>query len=378
MNSPSIMIIGLGDLGGRVLDSIIRWSNSNRIIVGARDHDAAHRRVNLALFSAQQVGFDPTISIETVDLHDIDRTAETIAGVNPGIIFNSATLQSWRIITELPPDIFKQLDEAQFGPWLPVHLTLMWKLMQAVRGSGVAAAVVNSAFPDATNAVLGKAGLAPTCGIGNVANVIPALRNSAAGQLGAAVRSVQIRMVAQHYVSHAIPRYGDSGEAPAHIQVLLDGQDVTTKIDRPALLRALTGPLKRMGGREGQTLTAASATLVLRAMTSDSGEVVHAPGPNGLPGGYPVRFNRLYPTVVLPNGLSLEDAIKINESGQRADGIESIGADGTVQFASRQMAIMKDMIGYYCESMPLSDCEMWAGELRSKYAIFATKHEISM
>ena len=374
MNSPSIMIIGLGDLGGRVLDSIIRWPNSNCIIVGARNRDAARRRVNLALFSAQQIGFDPIISVETVDLHEIDRTAETIARVKPDIIFNSATLQSWRIITELPPDVFKELDEAQFGPWLPMHLTLMWKLMQAVRRSGIATAVVNSAFPDATNATLARAGLAPACGIGNVANVIPALRNSAASQLKAPVRRVQIRMVAQHYISHAIPRFGSCGDAPAHIQVLLDGEDVTGKINRHALLLALTGPLKRMGGREGQTLTAASATLLLRAMTTDSGEVVHAPGPNGLPGGYPVRFDGLSPTVVLPNGLSLEDAIKINERGQRADGIESIAADGTVRFTSREMAVMTDMIGYRCEVMPLSECEQWAQELGSKYIVFARKH----
>ena len=328
MKMPSIMIIGLGDLGGRLLDSIIRWPDASPVIVGARNSDAARRRVNLALFSVQQIGFDPTITVETVDLHDIDRTAETIAGIKPDIIFNSATLQSWRIITELPAEMFMKLDEAQFGPWLPMHLTLMWKLMQAVRRSGVATAVVNSAFPDATNATLAKAGLAPVCGIGNVANVIPALRNSAASQLKAPVRSVQIRMVAQHYVSHAIPRFGDCGEAPAHIQVLLDGEDVTTNIDRQALLLALTGPLKRVGGREGQTLTAASATLVLRAMTTGSAEVVHTPGPNGLPGGYPVRFDGLSPHVVLPTGVSLEDAIKINEGGQRADGIESIAADG--------------------------------------------------
>jgi hypothetical protein len=373
----SIMIVGLGDLGSRVLDSLIRWPDASPIIVGARNVEAARRRANLALFSAQQIGFDPTISIEAVDLHDIDRTAETIARVKPDIIFNAATLQSWRIITELPPDVFKALDEAQFGPWLPMHLTLMWKLMQAVRRSALATAVVNAAFPDATNATLGKAGLAPACGIGNVANVIPALRNAAANQLKVAVRRVQVLMVAQHYVSHAIPRFGNCGEAPAHIQVLLDGQDTGPGIDQRALLLTLTGPLKRLGGREGQMLTAASATLVLRAMTKNSGEVVHSPGPNGLPGGYPVRFDDLFPKVVLPTGLSLADAIKINETGQRADGIESIAADGTVRFTSREMAVMNNMIGYHCEVMPLANCEMWAKELGSKYNAFAKKHGVA-
>jgi hypothetical protein len=377
MHMHSIMIVGLGDLGSRVLDLLTRWPDPSPIIVAARNVEAARRRANLALFSAQQIGFDPAISVEAVDLHDIDRTAETIARVKPDIVFNTATLQSWRIITELPADIFTALDEAQFGPWLPMHLTLMWKLMQAVQRSGIATAVVNGAFPDATNAVLGKAGLAPACGIGNVANVIPALRNSAAMQLNAPVRRVQLRMVAQHYVSHAVPRFGHCGEAPAHVQVLLDAEDVTARIDQRALFAALPGPLKRVGGREGQTLTAASATRVLRTMTTGSGEVVHSPGPNGLPGGYPVRFVGLRPEIVLPTGLSLEDAIKINEAGQRADGIESIGADGTVRFTAREMAVMKEMIGYHCEAMALTECEKWAAELRSKYVAFAKKFGVA-
>jgi hypothetical protein len=66
---------------------------------------------------------------------------------------------------------------------------------------------------------------------------------------------------------------------------------------------------------------------------------LRAPGPNGLPGGYPVQGGKQSLEVVLPQGLTLEEAIHINQEGQRLDGIERIDDDGTVYFAERNMAI---------------------------------------
>ncbi len=65
--------------------------------------------------------------------------------------------------------------------------------------------------------------------------------------------------------------------------------------------------------------------------------------------------------------MALDEAIRINERGQRLDGIERIENDGTVYFAERNMAPLKEVLGYECRRMPLAEVEEWAQELRTKY-----------
>ena len=103
----------------------------------------------------------------------------------------------------------------------------------------------------------------------------------------------------------------------------------------------------------------------------------HAPGVNGLPGGYPVTVTRSGGQLDLPAGLSLDEAIAVNEHCQRADGIEAIEENGTVRFTGREMAIMKSMLGYECTRMALTDVADQARELAAKFAEFKLKINLS-
>ncbi|MFE0176312.1 hypothetical protein ACFWZ2_28725 [Streptomyces sp. NPDC059002] len=121
------------------------------------------------------LGFFADLTSVRLDLWDIDASAEALERIRPDIVFMGASLQPWWHITQLPPEVFAELDQARFGPWLPMHLTLVHRLMQAVRSSGIQATVVNAAYPDAVGPVLAAAGLAPDLGIGDVANIVPGL-----------------------------------------------------------------------------------------------------------------------------------------------------------------------------------------------------------
>jgi hypothetical protein len=254
---------------------------------------------------------------------------------------------------------------------LPMHLTLMHRLMVAVVASGHRPAVVNAAFPDAVNPILSRLGLGPLIGIGNVANIIPALQSASAEMLNAPVEQTQVRLVAQHYFSHFVPRYGKPTEAPYHLSVHVEGQDVTGDIDEPRLLEAVGGRFRRLGGIDGQILTAASAVRVIEALLGEREVHAHAPGPSGLPGGYPVRLGNMSVSLDLPSGLSVEQAVSINERCQAVDGIERIDIDGRAHFADREMEIMRRLIGYDCKSLPVEDSLDRATELAAKYHEYA-------
>ena len=375
MARSTIMMIGIGDLGGHVLEMLARAPGSHRIITADINEEWGYRKTNIAAFGAAQMGFYPELEFVKVDLYNPDQTAETISRFRPEIIYSAVSLQSWWVINTLPNEVFEKLDIARFGPWLPMHLTLVYKLMQAVKQTGLDIKVINSAFPDATHPVLDKVGLAPTIGIGNVANPVPAIRASIAHRLGRPLKDVTLYLFAQHYVSHYLPRFGTAGEAPYYLKVMLDGEDITGDLDIDAVFADIPTRFRRPGGRDGQILTASSAVTITLAMADDTGDCTHAPGPSGLPGGYPVRVDKTGGSVILPKELMLEEAIRINEDGQRYDGIDRIDDDGTVHYTESSVTIMKEMLNYDSKLMKLEDTEAQSEELGRKFREFAGKYQ---
>lgn len=376
MKKKKILLVGLGNLGSHVLDLLTKHESQHEIIVAGRNETLLNQRLNLALFCAAQQNLFPKASYRVMDLNNIEQTAETLQEINPDVVFSTATLQSWRIITQLPKEVFAELDQAEFGPWLPMHLVPVHKLMQAVKMSGIKSTVVNAAFPDAVNTLLAKVNLAPNVGIGNVANILPAFKYSAASEINSTPEHIELRLIAQHYLSHRIPRSGDAGGCAYHLSVFHKGEDVSDAINHENMFQKLTSRFKRIGGIDGQALTAASALSVLSVILNDRKEVVHAPGPNGLPGGYPVQFDDQNFSLALPSNISLEEAIKINEIGLKFDGITAIDVDGTAHFCEKSMAIMQRMLGYHCKSMKLDEAEETAKELKAKYSAFSSKYKV--
>jgi hypothetical protein len=361
-----MLFVGLGNLGSQIFDLfLLRAIGNHQFLVAGRNQEYLKERTNLSLFAATQLGVYPDITYTYMDVSNIDQTAQTISSFNPDIIFCAVTAQRWLTIQDLPKPIFETLLRAQPGPWLPLTLLPVYQLMQAVQQSGVDTQVINGSFPDTINAILGKIGLAPTIGIGNLANTIPAVRRSIALQLKEPVEHVGVLFFGHHYVHHRLLSDGNTGGARFHLTALVNGEDLTHLLDIKSIFDLLSTTLRM---REyTQLLTAASAMTVLETMIDHTGNTLHAPGPNGLVGTYPIRISTTGIEVVLPQGLALEEAIRINEDGQKLDGIERIVEDGTVYFTERNMAILKDTLGYECRRMPLSEVEQWAAELRSKF-----------
>lgn len=370
-----IMIIGAGVLGGDVLDFLSQRHEGYRLFIGARDQNKLNLRVNLARYTAMNLGYQVDIEALTVDVMNIARTAETIAAVRPDIVFNATTLQSWWDITRLPPEIYQRIDRARGGVWTPMHLVLTRRLMQAVRQSGSNAIVVNASYPDVVNAALAGEGLAPAIGIGNISNAVPGIRLAAADLLGCDVDEVQIRFFAQHYLSYRMPSTGETDGAPYHLSIYRKGQKIADEqVDHKKIFSRVAGKFRRVKGLAGQSVTASSATAVLTALAKREECVVHAPGPLGLVGGYPVKINPSSISVALPQGLSLETAVKLNEDCQKFDGIESVDADGGVRFTTASATIIREELGYDCDYLPLAECEDRAEELGRRYAEFRRRH----
>ena len=369
-----ILFIGLGALGSHVLDTFTRISGKNHFLVGGRDQAYIHQRINLSMLAANQLGFYPDVSHAYMDLWDVDQTARTISKFQPDIVFCAVTLQPWMAIAKLPSPYYERLHQAQLGPWLPFHLTLVYKLMLAIQKTGLSPKIINATYPDVINPALSKIGLAPTTGVGHLSNNIPALGKSVALKIGEPLEHIEIRFIAHQHLSYRISRQGNAGHTPFHLTVLLRGHDITELLDMQTIFEPLSTTYKRLGGSVGNLMTAASAAVVFDGMVNDTGQITHAPGPNGLPGGYPVKVTREGVEVILPHNVTMEQAISINEVGQHLDGIEKIDDNGTIYFAEKEMSILQEMLGYECREMAIEESEKRAKELKVKFDALVEKH----
>jgi hypothetical protein len=252
-----------------------------------------------------------------------------------------------------------------------MHLAPVIKAMKAVRRASSKALIVNAAFPDAIHPALHEAGLSPDVGIGNVANNIPALQTIAADRLGCDVSEVRVKFIAHHYVSHRM-RYGDTGSARACLRVFRAGEDVSSMLPLELLLQSLAGEYRRTPGVPGQAMVAASALSVIEPLADGAESLGHAPGPCGLPGGYPIRMADGRVSLDLPADILLEDAIAINVDGQVHDGITRI-ADGYIDFEESSMDIMYSHLRYECKRMHWSEAEARAEELGERFALYRAR-----
>lgn len=373
MKKQSIMIVGLGDLGGYVLEFLARIPNIPKIITADINEEWGIRKTNSAIAGASQFGLYPEIDFIPIDAFDTDNVANVLKKNEPTIIYNSMTLQSWWVITQLPPEAYKAIDEARFAPWYPMHFVPIYKLMQAVKESGIKTHVVNAAFPDLVNPALSRVGLTPTVGIGNIDNIACSLRQVAASMFEVPLRSANIYLIAPHYFSYYAARYGNAGGAPYYLKIMIDDRDVTSQVDKKRFLENAITIAKRPGGLQAHPVVASSVCKVVLGMLFDTQEVGHAPGPNGLPGGYPVRLSSEGVDVFLPEGINLEEAVQLNNDAQVYEGVESIQDDGTVILTDKSSGIFKDLLDFDCKTYTIADVEAKAKELDAKFKEWVKK-----
>jgi hypothetical protein len=378
--NDTLMIIGLGELGGIALEILARVPNITKVVTADLNEDHGVRRTNTALMGASYLNLYPNIEFVKIDLNNIEETAKIIREINPRIIYSATTLQSWWVIDALPKNVHAQLykDFCGLGPWIPMHLLLVYKLMQAVKKSGVKPLVINSSFPDNVNAVLGKIGLAPNVGIGNIDLIVAPWRKVVSEILNVPLRRVQVYIFGHHYSSYNLGRTGTGLSAPYYLKIMVEDKDITKNFKIKELAKEIPLRAKRTPGSQVNWVVAASAVKIILGIMNDTNELSHAPGPEGLVGGYPVHINKDGAKVFIPEGMTREKAIQINEEAQKWDGIEKIKEDGTVVFTDEAYKTFKDLLGYDCKEMKVEEIEMRAKELGTFFKNFAIKHGVNL
>jgi hypothetical protein len=170
-------------------------------------------------------------------------------------------------------------------------------------------------------------------------------------------------------------------EGPSWYKITAAGEDVSAKFPSKTVaslyakygyanMPSFPGPLV------DQMKTASSFLKKVLAIYYDKHELIQSvPAPNGLPGAYPCILDAEGAKVTLP-GISLEEAIKINEEGGKIDGIERVKPDGTVVYVEKNFKLMKEVVGYECKELKPNEHEERAKELDSKLKKLYEKYNV--
>jgi hypothetical protein len=351
-----ILIVGLGSVGGYVLEFLARNLSTGKIIVGSRDEEWGIKKTNITKIGAALMGFYPDISSIKMDLNDIEGTAETLREVQPDIILNST-----RKVKGIKFGSISVPLDAGYAMWLCWHLQLPYKLALAIRKAGIQPKFINTSYSDAVCPVLSKLGLAPTVGVGNINHLIPRIQRAVSEEIRVPANNVSVYMVGSHFHDVIISREGRSGGAPYLLKVLVYGEDVTDKLGPEKIFSKCNIPVPT--DKERNLMVASSATKMITAIINDTKEIVHSPGPNGLIGGYPVQVSANGVKVVLPSDWSLEEAIRVNKESMKFDGLEEIKDDGTIVFTEKIVKIFREAFSFYCPELKVSEWEKRGEEL---------------
>jgi hypothetical protein len=362
--SATVVVVGLGDLGTRVVTAVARLP-VGRVVAMGRDLDRAREVAGQAAVVGTLSRGAQRVEALAGDVGDPEATAATLAALDPAVIVMAASRHTW---WRTPPP----LRALPYGAWLPLQAGLTRELVRARDVAGLRAPVVALAFPDAVGPVLAPLGLAPDLGAGNVAEVAAKLELRAAEAFGVERDAVDVRLIAHHAVERvafsAFTELGgdeadrDPGPPPWRAAVAVDGEAVEAERVR----EWFHAPHPLLPGRQTHVVTATAAAAVVEALLSDAPRRVHVPAPGGRPGGYPATLSSGGVALDLPGEVSEDEAIAINATAARWDGIERIDASGTVTFTPDVTRRTAELLGLALERVTAGELDDVADELEAR------------
>ncbi|MBV9014909.1 MAG: hypothetical protein JO058_04550 [Alphaproteobacteria bacterium] len=303
-----IVILGTGSFAARILFDLAATANAPLILaVAGRSRDRLDWLRTAASARAHMFGRPLRCITRTVDLLDPDATMELLERCRPGVVVQAASLQSGSVISATGNAWSQIVAEGGLSATAIFQALLSMRVAQALRRAYPAAQLINCCFPDVVNGIIAAAGLPIACGIGNVA----ILAHAFAGALPEAEgRSLKVLAHYQTIAPWRRPKQDRSGPLP---RAWIGDEELVDVLTRFAEVRLTPEPVIDISGASGAAL--------IEAMAVGAAWQGHAPGPNGLLGGYPVRLRAGELMLDLPAGLPHDEAVAWNSGFEATNGL---------------------------------------------------------
>lgn len=329
MNGCDILISGTGGFAARIAFDIAATArNPVAVVIAGRNAERLNWLRTAANARAALFGSQARFVTHSVDLLAPDASDALLAATRPRIVVQAASIQTSQVIAQSGNAWTRLVAEGGLSATAVFQALISSRVAAAISRAGQPVILVNCGFPDVVNGMIRAMGHQVACGMGNVAILSNVFAGSASAPAGAEVK------VLAHYQNLAAWRRRPAERGGRPPRVWLDGREVADVYDRFADIQLTPEPVIEISG--------ASGVPMLLAMVAGQLWRGHVPGPNGLPGGYPVQMTHGALNLDLPEGLTESEAVAWNASFEESNGLV-VRPDGRVSFTG----ILGDRIAAY-------------------------------
>ncbi len=332
-----ILILGSGSVCETTCRALALTSKTPlRIAVLGRSLERVQIVTALANAMAGAVSKRVQFTADTIDWDSASDLTEKMEKYKARIVFQTASLQSpWELLGKVKETPWKKLLwEAGNAVVVPLQIALVKRVAAIAKTMNPSPIVVNACFPDHVNPILKYLDLPITSGIGNVAMF--------AGVMRARYPEHKVQIVGHlyHYFKILGKTHNPELDGP---RVWIDGKEVpdveTTLANAFHDLRSVNAQ-----GKLINELVGTNSAELLEALLDDTPVATHVPGPNGLPGGYPVTVCDGKVALDLPEACSFDEALAVNKQGAYDMGTAVIDENGFSAYSTTASALLQQHI----------------------------------
>lgn len=318
MAGCDILISGTGGFAARIAFDIAATAREPvDVVIAGRNLERLSWLRTAANARAALFGAKARFTTHVIDLLAPDASDALLAATGPRIVVQAASIQTSQVIAQSGNAWTRLVAEGGLSATAVFQALISARVAAAITRAGKPVTLVNCSFPDVVNGMIRAMGHDVSCGMGNVAILSNVFAGSVATPTGAEVK------VLAHYQNLAAWRRRPEERGGRAPRVWLDDAEVPDVYARFADIQLTPEPVIEISG--------ASGVPMLLAMAGERTWRGHVPGPNGLPGGYPVRLENGRLALDLPAAVSEAEAVRWNALFEEANGLVVV-SDGTARF----------------------------------------------
>ncbi len=346
-NKLKIMIMGLGSVGGYLLDYLLSESNENvEIIVAGRNLEKMQSDVNIIKVSSLIRGKNKSVVkiVSDLDLNDVESIKKCINENTPDIIVNTSRAYSGLKYGSIS---WKHL--RAYGIWTPLSIKYIKNIMQAHEEAGSQSIVINTSYSDATIPWLKSANKAyPDFGSGNLNHLIPRIKLAVAQKFDIKdFWNIDVTYATAHFHDVVISKEGQTEGVEQLIDISYNGKKIDANTDEIFKLCKIAMPVDAKRNMMNASSNFDIIKGIISAVCENKKVKLHCPGVFGEIGGYPVIIDGTGKNIIAKIDDSKFSLIKMREKNRQSiylDGIEKI-ENGTLTYTDELIKKVHDSFG---------------------------------
>jgi hypothetical protein len=346
-----ILLFGTGAFATRIACDIAATARHPiRLVLAGRNTERLAWLVTACNARAATFGTQVRAEAMAADLSDTEAARPVLEAAQPDVVVQAASVQTSSVIARSGDAWSRLVAEGGLSATAVFQALLSARVGRAMQAAAPRALLVNCCFPDVVNGMLAGLGLPVACGIGNVG----ILSSAFAGALGPDAAG-RVKVLAHYQTIGAWRRPSAERAGYRPPRVWLDGAELPDVHARFAGVQLTPEPAIEVSGSAGVPL--------LVAMAVPGAEITsHAPGPLGLPGGYPVRWRGGALQLDLPPGLSQEEAVAWNQGFEARNGL-LVSPEGQVTYSGPLHDRLRAVSSHLADGFALRDLEAVHAEM---------------